>query len=255
MEARTGRLLKCFGGSTSWSSGRWPLAPTVRFSPVAGRTRSSGSGRSQARRKKTKLVTLEGSIDMINLVGVQWRWRSAREWPSQWRDEAVGHFDCAQCRCGQWAVPAHDVARRQPGCALYVSADGKRLISSSYHGVLKWWDVASEQCIETLPADVVGNWVKAVAFSADGRLLATGSADQSVQLWRVDENAAQQPMIFSGHVGQVWAVALSSDHRTLASSDDEGMTFIWDTHSGAIVRRLVSDRPYERMNISGIGTQ
>jgi WD40 repeat protein len=139
-----------------------------------------------------------------------------------------------------------------PVGALYVSADGKRLISSSYHGVLKWWDVASEQCIETLPADVVGNWVKAVAFSADGRLLATGSADQSVQLWRVDENAAQEPMIFSGHVGQVWAVALSSDHRTLASSDDEGMTLIWDTHSGAIVYQLVSDRPYERMNISGI---
>ena len=139
-----------------------------------------------------------------------------------------------------------------PVSAISMSPDGKTLISSSNHGVLKKWDVASGQCVETIPADVVGNWVKAAAFSADGALLATGSADQSVQLWRVDHSGVQQPIVLAGHVGQVWAVALSYDHRTLASSDDEGMTLIWDTQSGAIVRRLVSDRPYERMNISGI---
>ena len=53
-------------------------------------------------------------------------------------------------------------------------------------------------------------------------------------------------------VCQPWPVALSEDQRLLASATDEGIIMLWERQTGKCLATLRSDRPYERMNISGV---
>jgi WD40 repeat protein len=45
---------------------------------------------------------------------------------------------------------------------------------------------------------------------------------------------------------------ISADGRLLASCGDDSVINIWDLESGEHVRALRRDRPYERLDISGV---
>jgi WD40 repeat protein len=45
---------------------------------------------------------------------------------------------------------------------------------------------------------------------------------------------------------------VSADGRLLASCGDDSVVNIWDLESGEHVRTLRRDRPYERLDISGV---
>ena len=47
-------------------------------------------------------------------------------------------------------------------------------------------------------------------------------------------------------------MAFSADQRLLASGTDKGTILLWEWHTGECLMTLRSDRPYERMNISGV---
>jgi WD40 repeat protein len=54
------------------------------------------------------------------------------------------------------------------------------------------------------------------------------------------------------HQGTVQALKVSPDGSMLASCGDDGAIVLWEIESGKPLRTLRHDRPYERLNITGI---
>jgi WD40 repeat protein len=88
--------------------------------------------------------------------------------------------------------------------------------------------------------------IPSVSVSADGKLLATGSRDKTARLWSLPDGKLLRTFrvpIGSVNVGRIYAVALSPDGRLLAvggylSGDASERIFLFDTMSGALVRRI-----------------
>jgi WD40 repeat protein len=55
-----------------------------------------------------------------------------------------------------------------------------------------------------------------------------------------------------GHQGAVQALKVAPDGSWLASCGDDSTIQVWELKSTELVRTLRRDRPYERLNITGI---
>ena len=128
------------------------------------------------------------------------------------------------------------------------SPDGKRLASASLDKTVIMWDVDSRKRLATL-AGYQGQ-VESVAFSPDGKQLASASRDRTVRLWNVA--SGRHVTTLEGHSDQVRSVAFAPDGKTLAAGSWDGTITIWDLYSGEHLQTLRRDRPYERLDITGI---
>lgn len=134
--------------------------------------------------------------------------------------------------------------------ALTFTSDGSKLLSSNTQGLVTTWDVQSGHCLKSGPGVEEIYWLGAVALSDDGNLLATVGSGQTVKLWDVESGSLLRA--FSCRAGQPWSVALSADQRLLACGTHDGTILLWERDTGKCLLTLRSDRPYERMNISGV---
>jgi WD40 repeat protein len=92
--------------------------------------------------------------------------------------------------------------------------------------------------------------VYALAWSPTGAMLISGGSDGMLSWWDVERGECVQTR--RAHQGTVQSLKMSPDGRSLASCGDDGAISIWELASGKQLRTLRRDRPYERLDISGM---
>ncbi len=135
-----------------------------------------------------------------------------------------------------------------PVWALAFRPDGTVLGSSSEDQTVRLWEVATGTCLHVLSGHTHPIWT--LAFSPDQVTLASGSHDHTVRLW--NSYSGRNLAVLEGHSAPVWSVAFSPDGAMLASGSDDGTCIVWDVQRRAQKHTLRGERPYERMNITGV---
>ena len=69
--------------------------------------------------------------------------------------------------------------------------------------------------------------------------------------WR-DAQSGERLAMHEGHQGAVQLLRVSPDGKMLGSCGDDGAINVWDLESARHLRTLRRDRPYERLDITGI---
>jgi WD40 repeat protein/DNA-binding XRE family transcriptional regulator len=130
------------------------------------------------------------------------------------------------------------------------SPDGTRLASCGGRGSgeLIIWDARSGERLSTF--NEPGAVINAVAWSLSGSDLVSGGSDGALRWWNVESGECTH--IVEGHEGAIQVIKISPDGQRLASCNDNGTINIWDSESGEKLQTLRRERPYERLDISGV---
>jgi len=131
------------------------------------------------------------------------------------------------------------------------SPDGTRLATGSWDrdsGELFVWDARSGERLHAWSEPRARMY--ALAWSASGTMLVSGGSDGLLRWW--DLRLGEYVQVRKAHQGAVQSLKHSPDGLLLASCGDDGAIMIWDLESGDHLRTLRRDRPYERLNITGI---
>ncbi len=131
------------------------------------------------------------------------------------------------------------------------SPDGTRLASGgtgAASGELFVWDVQRAERVHALAGHL--GTVNAVTWGPTTDLLISGSNDGTLRWWDLPSGTCLR--VCAAHRGTVQALRRSPDGTTLASCGDDGAIMLWDLQTGEHIRTLRRDRPYERLNITGI---
>ncbi len=155
-----------------------------------------------------------------------------------------------------WDASEGTLLQRLPGYQGRVndvawSQDGTRLASGGRvrdGGELLVWDARSGERVRAF-AEHLGV-VSAVAWGPSGELLVSGGSDGMLRWWDMPSGKCVQ--VRQAHQGMVQSLKVSPDGQTLASCGDDGAIILWDLHSGEYLHTLRRDRPYERLDISGV---
>ena len=110
------------------------------------------------------------------------------------------------------------------------------------------WDVQSGERLHTLSEP--GAVVYALAWSPTGVVLLSGGSDGMLRWWDLQHRECVR--VRKAHQGAVQSLKSSPDGRRLASCGDDGVINVWDLQSGDLLQTLRRDRPYERLDITGI---
>ena len=115
-------------------------------------------------------------------------------------------------------------------------------------GQLTVWNVQrGSVCIRWLSTPGI---VNGLAWGADPEVVVSGSEDGRLRWWNVVSGECLR--VGEGHQGSVPSLRRSPDGTQLASCSEDGAIMLWDLQTGEHLKTLRRDRPYERLNITGI---
>jgi WD40 repeat protein len=135
-----------------------------------------------------------------------------------------------------------------PVYAVALNEDGNMVACGGWDGTVRVWEPLSGNLVATLRAHA--GEVRGVALSADGQRLATAGFDGLVRLWNARDG--QELHRLEGHTSPVYGVAMSPDGSLVVSGSFDGTVRLWDATTGASLKTFRNDRPYERVDITGL---
>jgi WD40 repeat protein/DNA-binding XRE family transcriptional regulator len=115
-------------------------------------------------------------------------------------------------------------------------------------GELVIWDAHSGERLYTLSE--LSGITYALAWDPSGAVLVSGGGDGVLRWWDLQHGECVR--VRKTHQGAVQSLRVSPDGLRLASCGDDGAIRVWDLASGEHLRTLRRDRPYERLDISGV---
>jgi WD40 repeat protein len=111
--------------------------------------------------------------------------------------------------------------------SVSVSADGKRVLTSSTDKTLRLWDADTGQCLRVFEGHT-GRVAFGAALSPDGKRVLSGSDDKTLRLW--DADTGKEIRLMTGHTANVDGVAFGPDGMAI-SVGDRTMR-LWDLKTG-----------------------
>ncbi|HYE20899.1 MAG TPA: protein kinase [Tepidisphaeraceae bacterium] len=112
--------------------------------------------------------------------------------------------------------------------AVSFSADGRRLLSTSYDGALHLWDVASGAQVARASAGIA---VVDAALCTDGQTAYLATAAEVVLYYHLAENRELRRTV-DKQAGGIYSLALSADERSLLTGHTDGTVRLWRAHDG-----------------------
>jgi len=111
--------------------------------------------------------------------------------------------------------------------------DGRRIITCSFDGSLRLWNLESSTQIGDDWRDGGKEAVWSIALSPNGKTVASGNRDGKVRLWDVETKKTVAK--WTGHTYGVGSLCWSVDGERVVSGSDDGTIRVWDVESGETV--------------------
>jgi WD40 repeat protein len=109
-----------------------------------------------------------------------------------------------------------------------ITSDGQTIISVSFDGTLKVWDLATGKCKSTFEGHA--DAVRGVAVTPDDQTIVSASFDRTLKVW--DLATGNCKSTFKGHAGPVLGVAVTSTGQTIVSASSDRTLKVWDLATG-----------------------
>ncbi len=135
--------------------------------------------------------------------------------------------------------------------SLACSPNGMLLASGTSNmvgGELFVWDLHHGELLYSFTGHT--GIVLSLAWDLSGELLFSGGAEGTLRCWNVQRGECI--WVRQAHQGTVQTLRMSPDGNRIATCGDDGAIMIWDLQTGEYLQTLRRDRPYERLNITGI---
>jgi WD40 repeat protein len=111
--------------------------------------------------------------------------------------------------------------------------DGRRIITCSFDGSLRLWEIESGTEIGDACRDGWNEQAWSIALSPNGKTVASGSMNGKLRLWDVETKKVVAK--WTGHTAIVKSLCWSVDGERVVSGSDDGTIRVWDVESGDTV--------------------
>ena len=108
------------------------------------------------------------------------------------------------------------------------SSNGKYIAFGDEKGILRVWDVESNNIIEEL----IGHKsrINAITFSKDDQLIASASYDGTIQIW-MTKKFEELPLILKDNDSYIWDLSFTNDNNYLVTGGNQGEVRVWPTNA------------------------